>query len=152
MNVEQLSEKIPSVFLWGARVNGSPDDEAFYKRTNEAIHRLDPTRPTAGAHIRRREQLLEDVYAYNDYSYRGRGPACETRASVTPDTRKGYLISEFGGQNFPAKPFDDEAHRLVQALHFAAVLNDSIAQQGVAGSFGWCLADYRFSCQYHEEQ
>ena len=25
----------PSVFLWGARVNGSPDDEAFYKRTNE---------------------------------------------------------------------------------------------------------------------
>ena len=30
----------------------------------------------------------------------------------------------------------------MQALHFAAVLNDSIAQQGVAGSFGWCLADY----------
>ena len=25
---------------------------------------------------------------------------------------------------------------------FAAVLNDSIAQQGVAGSFGWCMADY----------
>ena len=83
----------PSVFLWGARVNGSPDDEAFYKRTNEAIHRLDPTRPTAGAHIRRREQLLEDVYAYNDYSYRGRGPACEARASVTPDIRRNiYLI------------------------------------------------------------
>ena len=37
----------PSIFLWGARVNGSADDEAFYKRTNEAIHRLDPTRPTA---------------------------------------------------------------------------------------------------------
>ena len=30
----------------------------------------------------------------------------------------------------------------MQALHFAAVLNDSIAQQGVAGSFGWCMADY----------
>ena len=42
----------PSVFLWGARVNGSPDDEAFYKRTNEAIHRLDPTRPTAGPRLR----------------------------------------------------------------------------------------------------
>ncbi len=45
----------PSVFLWGVRVNGSPDDEAFYKRTNEAVRRLDPTRPTAGAHIRRKE-------------------------------------------------------------------------------------------------
>ena len=34
----------PSIFLWGARISGSADDEAFYKRTNEAIHRLDPTR------------------------------------------------------------------------------------------------------------
>ena len=132
----------PSIFLWGARISGSPDNEAFYKRTNEAIHRLDPTRPTAGTRSTRKSQLLEDVYAYNDYSYAGRGAGCENRAAVTPDTRKGYLISEFGGQNFPAKPFDDEPHRLVQALHHAAVLNDSIAQPGVAGSFGWCMADY----------
>ena len=132
----------PSIFLWGARVNGSADDEAFYKRTNEAIHRLDPTRPTAGARNHRKSQLLEDVYAYNDYSYRGRGAACEARAAVTSDPRKGYLISEFGGQQLPTKPFDDETHRLVQALRYAAGINDSIAQQGVAGSFGWCMADY----------
>ena len=132
----------PSIFLWGARISGSPDNEAFYKRTNEAIHRLDPTRPTAGSRSTRKSQLLEDVYAYNDYSYAGRGAGCENRAAVTPDTRKGYLISAFGGQNFPAKPFDDEPHRLVQALHHAAVLNDSIAQPGVAGSFGWCMTDY----------
>ena len=132
----------PSVFLWGVRVNASADDEAFYKRTNEAVHRLDPTRPTAGVHIRRKDQLLEDVYAYNDHSYAGRGPGCENRANVTPDIRKGYLISEFGGQQFPAKAFDDEPHRLVQALHHAAVLNDAIAQPGVAGALGWCMADY----------
>ena len=88
----------PSIFLWGARISGSPDNEAFYKRTNEAIHRLDPTRPTAGSRSTRKSQLLEDVYAYNDYSYAGRGAGCENRAAVTPDTRKGYLISEFGGQ------------------------------------------------------
>lgn len=132
----------PSVFLWGARVPCSADDDAFYKRTNEAIHRLDPTRPTAGTRTTRKSSLLEDVYAYSDYSYRGRGAACETRTAVTADTRKGYLISEYGGQQFPAKPFDDEAHRLVQALRLAAVLNDSIAQPGVAGSFGWCMTDY----------
>ena len=73
----------PSVFLWGVRVNGSSDNEAFYKRTNEAVHRLDPTRPTGG-----------------------------------------------------------EPHRLAQALRHAAVLNDAIAQQGVAGALGWCMADY----------
>ena len=61
---------------------------------------------------------------------------------MTPDLRRGYLISEFGGQQFPAKAFDDEPHRLAQALRYAAVLNDSIAQQGVAGSFGWCMTDY----------
>ena len=132
----------PSIFLWGARVSGSADDEAFCKRTNEAIHRLDPTRPTGGTHQRRKGLLLEDVYAYNDYSYRGRGTGCEPRAAVTPDTRKGYLISEFGGQQFPTKAFDDESHRLMHALRIAAVLNDTIAQQGVAGSFGWCMADY----------
>ena len=52
------------------------------------------------------------------------------------------LISEFGGQQFPAKAFDDEPHRLAQALRHAAVLNDAIAQQGVAGALGWCMADY----------
>ena len=72
----------------------------------------------------------------------GRGAGCENRAAVTPDTRKGYLISEFGGQQLPTKPFDDETHRLVQALRYAAGINDSIAQQGVAGSFGWCMTDY----------
>ena len=132
----------PSIFLWGARVSGSADDEAFCKRTNEAIHRLDPTRPTGGTHQRRKGLMLEDVYAYNDYSYRGRGTGCDPRAAVTPDTRKGYLISEFGGQQFPTKAFDDESHRLMHALRIAAVLNDTIAQQGVAGSFGWCMADY----------
>lgn len=132
----------PSVFLWGVRVNGSADDPAFYRRTNETVHRLDPTRPTCGARSRKKSQLLEDVYAYNDYSYQGRGPGCEPRAAVTPDPRRGYLISEFGGQQFPAKSFDDEPHRLVQALRIAAVLNDAITQQGVAGTIGWCMADY----------
>ena len=132
----------PSIFLWGVRVSGSADDENFYKRTNETVRRLDPTRPTAGTRSTRRSQLLEDVYAYTDYSYHGRGVGCEARTAVTPDPRKGYLISEFEGAQFPAKPFDDEPHRLAQALRYAAVLNDTIAQQGVAGGFGWCMTDY----------
>ena len=94
------------------------------------------TPPAAGPRSPRRSQLLEDVYAYADYSYHGRGVGCEARTAVTPDTRKGYLISEFEGAQFPAKSFDDEPHRLAQALRYAAVLNDTIAQQGVAGSLG----------------
>ena len=80
----------PSVFLWGVRVNGSSDNEAFYKRTNEAVHRLDPTRPTGGVRIARKSQLLEDVYAYNDYSWNGNStkpttrPSSKIRTSATP--------------------------------------------------------------------
>ena len=132
----------PSIFLWGVRINESRDDEAFYKKTNEAAHRLDPTRPTSGVRCSKKSQLLEDVYAFNDFSYAGHGAACLPRSAVTPDIRKGYLISEYGGHMFPAKPFDDEPHRLAHALRYAAVLNDAAAQPGVAGSFGWCMADY----------
>ena len=132
----------PSVFLWGVRVPGSADDEAFYKKTNEAARRLDPTRPTAGTHRAKKGQLLEDVYAYDDFSFAGAGPGCLPRASVTPDLRRGYLISGYGGMMYPTKSFDGNAQRLSQALRYGAVLNDAAAQQGVAGSFGWCMTDY----------
>ena len=132
----------PSIILWGVRINESVDDDEFYTRTNKIAHALDPSRATSGVRYLEKSHLLEDVYAYTDYSYHGRGVGCEARTAVTPDTRKGYLISEFEGAQFPAKSFDDEPHRLAQALRYAAVLNDTIAQQGVAGSFGWCMTDY----------
>ena len=132
----------PSVFLWGVRVPGSADDESFYKKTNEAARRLDPTRPTAGSRRIKKSQLLEDVYAYDDFSFAGSGPGCLPRPSVTPDLRRGYLISGYGGMMYPTKSFDGTAQRLSQALRYGAVLNDASAQQGVAGSFGWCMTDY----------
>ena len=138
----------PSVFLWGVRVAGSADDEAFYRKTNEAARRLDPTRPTAGTRRAKKSQVLEDVYAYDDFSFGGAGPGCLPRASVTPDTRRGYLISGYGGLMYPAKSFDSGALRLSQALRYAAVLNDAAAQQGVAGSFGWCMSDYNTHAAY----
>ncbi|MBZ0297218.1 MAG: glycoside hydrolase family 2 protein, partial [Anaerolineae bacterium] len=34
----------PSIVLWGVRINESQDNTAFYTRTNELAHQLDPTR------------------------------------------------------------------------------------------------------------
>ena len=138
----------PSVFLWGVRVAGSADDDAFYKKTNEAARRLDPTRPTAGSRRLKKSHLFEDVYAYDDFSFGGAGPGCQPRAAVTPDLRKGYLISAFGGMMYPTKSFDPGAQRLSQALRCAAVLNDAAAQQGVAGCVGWTMADYNTHPSY----
>ena len=138
----------PSVFLWGVRVAGSADDDAFYKKTNEAARRLDPTRPTAGSRRLKKSHLFEDVYAYDDFSFGGAGPGCQPRAAVTPDLRKGYLISAFGGMMYPTKSFDPGAQRLSQTLRCAAVLNDAAAQQGVAGCVGWTMADYNTHPSY----
>ena len=51
----------PSIFLWGARICGSPDNEAFYKRTNEAIHGghpQHPQEPAAGGRVRLQRLFL----------------------------------------------------------------------------------------------
>lgn len=131
----------PSVFLWGVRIPDSPDDDVFYKRLNEAVRRLDPTRPTAGTRRHRKSSLLEDVYAYDESSQPAH-TGIEPPVSVTPDPRKGYLVASYGGAQLPAKSFDDEAHRLGHALHFAAQLNAVAARKEIAGSFGSCMADY----------
>ena len=133
----------PSIFLWGARVNNSADDEAFYKRTNEAIHRLDPTRPTAGARNHRKSQLLEDVYAYNDFSHNGVTPGAKPKKDVTPDMGKALLISECNGHMYPTKPFDDGPHRQEHALRHVRVQNAAYASKEHAGCFGWCMFDYQ---------
>ena len=132
----------PSIVLWGVRINESPDDDALYARTNEAAHRLDPTRPTSGVRCIKKSSFLEDVYAYNDFSHDGTAPGCEKKRGVTPDRKRAYLISEYNGHMFPTKTFDCEEHRLAHILRHAAVLDAAAAQEDIAGSFGWCMFDY----------
>lgn len=132
----------PSIILWGVRINESLDDDEFYKQTNATAHRLDPTRPTSGVRYIKKSRLLEDVYAYNDFSHDGKTPGCEKKKNVTPDMERGYLISEYCGHMFPTKTFDSEEHRLEHALRHAAVLDAAAAEDDIAGTFGWCMADY----------
>lgn len=132
----------PSIFLWGVRINESPDDDAFYAQTNRVAHELDPTRPTSGVRCIKKSSLLEDVYAYNEFVHTGNNRGCETKENVTPDMAKGYLISEHNGHMYPTKPFDDEPHRLSQAMRHAKVIQDVMAQEDIGGCFGWCMFDY----------
>ncbi len=132
----------PSIILWGVRINESPDDDALYKRTNAAARRLDPTRPTSGVRYLKKSSLLEDVYAYNDFSHDGTAPGCEKKKAVTSDPKKAYLISEYNGHMFPTKTFDSEEHRLAHALRHAAVLDAAAGESDIAGAFGWCMFDY----------
>ena len=132
----------PSIVLWGVRVNESQDDDELYGRTNALCRELDPGRATSGVRYLEKSSLLEDVYAFNDFSHTGNNPGCKPKKAVTPDEKKALLISEHNGHMFPTKSYDPWSKRQEHALRHARVLNDAMADGGHAGCFGWCMFDY----------
>lgn len=131
-----------SIILWGVRINESQDDDDFYGRTNEAAHRLDQTRQTSGVRYLQKSSLLEDVYAYNDFSHEGNNRGCQKKQQNTPDMKKGYFISEYNGHMYPTKAYDAEEHRVEHLLRHARVMNAYYGEENIAGGFAWCMFDY----------
>ena len=132
----------PSIILWGVRINESQDDDELYHRTNAVVRELDPSRASSGVRFMEKSSLLEDVYAYNDFSHTGNNPGCRPKKAVSPDDRKALLISEHNGHMFPTKSYDPWSKRQEHALRHARVLNDAMASGEHAGCFGWCMFDY----------
>lgn len=133
----------PSVMLWGVRINESADDDDLYLKTNALAHRMDPSRSTGGVRNMKYSHLLEDVYTYNDFSHIGYNDGLLPKKKVTHVSEAPYLVSEHNGHMFPTKMFDDEGHRLSQAMRHATVLEAMMADGQIAGCFGWCMADYQ---------
>jgi beta-galactosidase len=90
----------------------------------------------------KQSSLLEDVYAYNDFTYDGINPPVLSKLDVTPDTDKALLISECNGHMFPTKSFDNAERRQEHALRHARVQSAAAADGEHAGCFGWCMNDY----------
>ena len=132
----------PSIVFWGTRINESQDNDAFYRRTNEIAQELDPSRPTTGVRFIEKSHLLEDVYSYNDFSHMGANAGVKPKKSVTPDGKKGLLITEHNGHMFPTKSFDPWLKRQEHALRHARVQNDAAADGEHMGCIGWCMFDY----------
>ena len=132
----------PSIILWGVRINESQDDDVLYKRTNAVAHELDRSRQTSGVRYIEKSSLLEDVYAFNDFSHSGNNAGLKAKNSVTSNKRRPYRVSECNGHMFPTKAFDDERHRLSHALRHAKVLDAMYAADDICGIFPWCMFDY----------
>ena len=131
----------PSIFLWGVRINESQDDDVFYTVTNKVAHELDPSRCTSGVRYLQNSHLLEDVYAYNDFSHNGVTPGARPKKQVTKHDRP-LIITEANGHMFPTKAFDNWEKRQSQAIRHATVLNQAMADGDHAGCFQWCMFDY----------
>ncbi len=130
-----------SIFIWGVRINESPDNDQFYYKTDKMARSLDTIRPTGGVRNFKGSKLIEDVYTYNDFVHRGDNEGLERPKSVTKKSVP-YLVTEYNGHMYPTKKFDDEYHREYQVKRHLRVQNDSFGNPNIAGAIGWCMFDY----------
>ena len=145
INTEEMVRQYmhhPSVMLWGVRINESQDCDELYRLTNKAARSIDGSRQTSGVRYLEKSRLLEDVYAFNDFSHSGDNAGLKAKSAVTSKKNRPYLVSECNGHMFPTKPFDDERHRLSHALRHAKVLDAMYAADDICGIFPWCMFDY----------
>jgi len=131
----------PSIIIWGVRINESPDDHDFFKKTNEIARTLDPDRATGGVRNFEKSELLEDVYTYNDFIHDGTGLALESRKAIAKK-EVPYLVTEHNGHMFPTKRFDTEERCTEHALRHSDVINAAMAADEISGAIGWCAFDY----------
>lgn len=136
----------PSIFIWGVRINESPDCDELYKETNAIAHALDSSRPTGGVRCFEKSNLFEDVYTYNDFVHNGSNEGLKPLKKVAKKGKNGklppYLVTEYNGHMFPTKKFDPTDHRIEHALRHTRVLNAMYKDQDISGCFGWCMVDY----------
>jgi beta-galactosidase len=140
----------PSIVIWGARLNETPGDAAFYTHSNELAHALDDSRPTAGAMagMRLTTDYQQDVFAENDYSS-VTGASGAKQPSLEPPVDgvgRPYLVTEaVGTLSGPARFYrrtDAQAVQQGQATAHARVHAIAAADDRYCGVLAWSGIDY----------
>ena len=139
----------PSVIVWGARLNETPNDAPFYTRTNELAHALDDSRPTVGAMagLRLTTDYQQDVFGEDDYS--AVTDAAGSRRPVLQPPVAGarpYLVSEaVGTLSGPARYYrrtDPQAVQQGQAMAHGRVHDIAASDDRYCGLLAWSGFDY----------
>ena len=131
----------PSLVAHGVRIDESQDDHELYAKANQIAHELDPTRQTLGVRNFANSELLEDIYAYNDFSCDSMNIGLINPKKVKTQG-KPYLVTEYLGHMDPVKPTSDERTKVEVALRHAKVIDDNYKYENVCGAIGWCGFDY----------
>ena len=140
----------PSIIVWGARLNETPNDTAFYTSTNELAHALDDSRPTAGAMAGQRltADYQQDVFGEDDYSSVKDPDGLKEPVLQPPVTGVGrpYLVSEaVGTLSGPAiyyRRTDSQAVQQGQATAHARVHDLAASDDRYCGLLAWSGFDY----------
>lgn len=131
----------PSLISHGVRIDESQDDYELYSKSNEIVHTLDNTRPTLGVRNFKNSELLEDIYAYNDFICKDLSKGLDNPKNIK-SLGKPYLVTEYLGHMEPTKATDSEKQRIYHAKRHALVVNDNFKNKDCVGAIGWCFADY----------
>ena len=131
----------PSVIAHGVRVDESQDDHDLYEKSNKIAHDIDPYRQTLGVRFFKNSELLEDIYAYNDFSCGNLKHGLDKPKTIKKG-KKPYIVSECIGHTFPTKSYDGEQRRIEHALRHALVINDANKYKEISAIIGWCAFDY----------
>jgi beta-galactosidase len=139
----------PSIIVWGARLNETPDNVPFYTSTNELAHSLDDSRQTAGAMPGRQDTLdfEQDVFGEDDYSsINVAGTKQPTLQPPVDAAGKPYLVSEaVGTLSGPAiyyRRTDPQAVQQGQATAHARVHDLAASDDRYCGLLAWSGLDY----------
>jgi beta-galactosidase len=140
----------PSIIIWGARLNETPDNTTFYTSTNSLAHSLDDSRPTAGAMAGQRltKDYQQDVFAEDDYSSIVNAAGVKQPTLQPPVDGPGipYMISEaVGTLSGPAiyyRRIDPQAVQQGQATAHAMVHSIAASDDRYCGLLAWSGFDY----------
>jgi len=140
----------PSIVLWGARLNETPNNVPFYTSTNELAHALDDSRQTAGAMPGMRDTLdfEQDVFGEDDYSSVKDAGGLKQPTLQPPVDAAGrpYLVSEaVGTLSGPAiyyRRTDPQAVQQGQATAHARVHDLAASDDRYCGLLAWTGIDY----------
>jgi len=140
----------PSIIIWAARLNETPDHPEFYEKTERLVKELDDTRATSGTthgQYRLTPNFKHDVFAYDDYSIDVL-PDGDHRPTLFPPREDfPYLIAEtVTSWSSPARLYRRADSAIVQqhqAMDYAHVHNLARSNDHYSGVIAWSGFDYQ---------
>ncbi|GAA5019835.1 glycoside hydrolase family 2 protein [Actinopolymorpha pittospori] len=146
----------PSIIVWGARLNETPDRPDFYARTEALVKKLDPTRTTSGTmhgEYARTQVFQHDLFGYDDYHTTVDERGERRPLLLEPIDGRPYLLSEaISTRSSPttlyrrADPADVQQH---QALDYAYSHDEAMGDHRFAGLLAWVGFDYEANMGNH---
>ena len=138
----------PCLIAYGLRIDESSDDHDLYSEIQKETKALDPNRVSLGVRNFKDSELLEDIFAYNDFSAHDLTHGLDHPKTYPNAKGKPKLVTENNGHMYPTKMFDNGARRIEHALRHAKVADDAFGYEDLIGELAWCAFDYNTHAEF----